>query len=94
MEAIKIHIEFPRSLLGAMDVPEKQLNETFKELIVLELVRSNKVSSGKGAELLGKKKFEFVDLMAKNNIPYFTESPEELADQVRSADCLLKMKNG
>ena len=35
-------------------------------------------------------KCNFIELLGKNNIPYFTESPTELTEQVAAAQSLVK----
>lgn len=60
-----------------------------QELIALELFREGRISSGKGAELLGLSKLEFIQLLAQHGIAYFTESPEELAAEVQMLERLL-----
>jgi len=80
-------------LLGALDVPEAQLEPRVRELIALELFREGRISSGKGAELLGISKREFIQLLAQHQIPYFTESPEELTAEVETVEQLLNESN-
>ena len=53
-----------------------------KTLIALELFRQDRISSGKAAELLDISKAAFIQLLARYDIPYFTETPEELDAQV------------
>lgn len=82
MNTVSIHVSFPRDLLGALDVPEVQVEKRLQELIVVELVREGRISTGKGAELLGISKWSFIQMLAERGVDYFTESPEELAAQV------------
>ena len=42
----------------------------------------------KGAELLGLSKLEFIHLLARHGLFYFTESPEELAAEVKMLEQL------
>jgi predicted HTH domain antitoxin len=86
---LKISLELPRDLLGALNVPETGLSTRLKELIALELFREGRISSGKGAELLGLSKAEFIQLLARYNINYFTESPAELIAEVAALEQLL-----
>lgn len=88
-----ISFELPRELLGALDVSEADLTTKLKTLIALELVREGRVSSGKAADLVGISKAEFVQLLAVQGIPYFTETADELAGQVAAAACLLDKKS-
>lgn len=82
MESLKVQLELPRDLLGALDVPETELEPQLRQLIALELFRQNRISSGKAAELLGISKTAFIRLLARHNIPYFTETPEQRDAQV------------
>jgi predicted HTH domain antitoxin len=82
MNTVSIHVSFPRDLLAALDVPEVQVEKRLRELIVVELVREDRISTGKGAELLGLSKGTFIQILGERGVDYFTESPEELAAQV------------
>ena len=59
--------------------------EAVKEIAVLELYRRREISSGKAAELLGMKRFEFVRHAARLGIPFFDLDETELAEEVRQA---------
>jgi predicted HTH domain antitoxin len=89
MNTVTVALDLPRNLLGALDVPQTQLEAHLRELIALELFRERRITSGKGAELLGISKLEFIYLLARRQIPYFTESPDELADDVTALEQLL-----
>jgi predicted HTH domain antitoxin len=82
MPPLNVTLELPRDLLGALDVPQVGVEARLRELIALELFRERRISSGKGAELLGISKVEFVQLLARHDIDYFVESPEESAEEV------------
>lgn len=85
MEQLRVELDLPRDLLGALDVPETELETQLKMLIALELFRQDRISSGKAAELLNMSKAAFVQLLAQHGIPYFTETPQELEAQVEAA---------
>ena len=84
MEQLKVQLELPRDLLGALDIPEEELEPQLKTLIALELFREDRISSGKAAELLGMSKAAFIQLLARHNISYFTETPQELDAQLNA----------
>ncbi|MDM8526238.1 UPF0175 family protein [Desulfococcaceae bacterium HSG8] len=67
----------------------KKLGNRLRELIVPELVREGRISSGKGAEITEMTKPDFISLMGRNHIACFTETPDELADQVEMMENLL-----
>jgi predicted HTH domain antitoxin len=89
-----VTLDVPRDLLGALDVPQVRLETRLRELIALELFREGRISSGKGAELLGISKLEFVQLLAQHGLLYFTESPEELTAEVAILEQLLTEGQG
>jgi predicted HTH domain antitoxin len=89
MSTLTVNLKIPRDLLGALDVPEAQLEAQILELVALELFRQERISTGKGAELLRISKWEFIQLLAQHDIPYFTESADELAAEVATAQSLL-----
>jgi len=93
MSTLTVALDLPRDLLGALDVPQAGLEVRLRELIALELFREGRISSGKGAELLGISKLEFIHLMAQHGLSYFTESPEELAAEVATLEQLLGGSN-
>ncbi|RLC14469.1 MAG: UPF0175 family protein [Deltaproteobacteria bacterium] len=90
MDMLTVTLDFPRNILGVLNIPERQIGNRFRELIALELVREGRISSGKGAEMSGMTKADFINLMARNGISCFTETPGELGDQVGMMESLLK----
>lgn len=93
MNTLTVALELPRDLLGALEVPQTQIEARLRELIALELFREGRISSGKGAKLLGISKLAFIQLLGRHGIDYFTESPEELEDEVAMLEQLLDDEN-
>jgi predicted HTH domain antitoxin len=89
MRNLTVTFELPRNLLSALDVPEAMIEETLLEMIALQLYANGRISTGKAAELLSISKLEFIRLLARHDIPYFTQTAEELADEVAAARELL-----
>jgi predicted HTH domain antitoxin len=89
VDKLKVALDLPRDLLGALDVPPAQLEARLRELIALELFREGRISSGKGAELLGISKIRFIQLLGHHRLDYFTQTPEELTSDVTAAEELL-----
>lgn len=85
MSPLSINLELPRELLTALDVSEGELNTRVLELIVLELIREERISKAKGAELLGLSLVEFLPRLNQHGIPYFSITSDELADEVAAA---------
>ena len=82
MEHLKVQLELPRDVLAALDITEAELEPRLMTLIALELFRQGRISSGKAAELLSISKEAFIRLLAHHDIPYFTETAEELDGQL------------
>ncbi len=89
MNTLTVSLNFPYEILGTMSVPETRLAQRLYELIALELFREGIISAGKGGELIGISKIEFIQLLAKYNIPYFNQSSEELVAEVNVLEYLL-----
>ena len=81
---VRVELDLPRDLLGALDVPEHELGSRLTKLIALELFREQQISAGKAAELLGISKSEFIHQLDQHGIDYFTESPAEMKEQIRA----------
>lgn len=86
MDPLTVRLELPRDILSALDVAEEDLEPRLKMLIALELFREGRISSGKAAELLGQSKEEFVGLLDRHDIFYFTETPGEVTKQVADVE--------
>lgn len=82
MKAIKI--ELPEEITQLFE--EKELESSLKRWAVLELVKEGKLSSGKGAEILGMTRWEFMELMSSYDIPMANFTREELRRQVKEKE--------
>jgi len=85
METLKVELELPRELLGALNVNAAQLAQKAKEALVLRLFQEGTISAGKGAEIVGLSKAAFIDLLDREGIPYLSLEPGELAEDVEAA---------
>lgn len=90
MSNLTISLNLPRDLLGALNIPESQLPRQILEILAIELFRQQRISAGKAAELLDLSKLSFIELLAQHQIPYFTETPDELAAEVEAVEHLLE----
>jgi predicted HTH domain antitoxin len=62
------------ALLHQLNLP---VERAARELIVLELYRRGVISSGKGAQLLGMPRQEFVHYASRQGIPFFEMTADE-----------------
>ena len=87
--SLTVALDLPRDLLGALDVPHTEVEVRLRELTALELFREGRISSGKGAELLGISKLAFIQLLSQHQIETFTETLDELESDLETLDRLL-----
>jgi predicted HTH domain antitoxin len=64
------------------------VEQTARELIVLELYRQNRISAGKGSELLGISRWEFIIRASDAGIPYFSMTPDEWESEARQSEAI------
>jgi predicted HTH domain antitoxin len=69
MASVKIEIEEP--LAAILHQTNQPVEQAGREMIVLELYRRRKISSGKAAELLGMQRIDFIQHASRLGIPYF-----------------------
>lgn len=88
MGEMTISLNLPRDLLSVFNVPEAQLPGQILELLAVNLFQQQRISAGKGGEMLGISKWEFIQLLAQRKIAYFSETPDELAAEVEAMEQL------
>jgi len=88
MSNLTVNLSLPRDLLGTLDIPEAQLASQILELVALGLVRQGRISTGKGAELLGMAKADFIQILARHRVDYFTITPAEMEAEVMADDLM------
>ena len=64
----ELTVQLPESLVESLGGAQKAAEE-IAQVAVLSLVRSGKISTGKGAELLRLSRADFLDLMAAYEVP-------------------------
>ena len=78
----KMVLEFPVDLPEA-SLQNKEAIRKGKETIVLELLRKEKISQGKAAELLGIDRHTLFDLMAKYDVAVIDMREGELKEELK-----------
>ncbi len=63
---------------------KKMAEKKITEATVLTLFREDKISTSKGAQLLGIPIQDFMDLLNANGIPLWDGTPEELKEDVKA----------
>jgi predicted HTH domain antitoxin len=69
MQMQKIEIEIPIHIFGALHKSGEELGQQMKILAAVRLYLSNDLSLEMAAEFAGKSRWEFEDLLSKNEIP-------------------------
>jgi predicted HTH domain antitoxin len=80
MSTFTIEVQFPSALrdLGCSD---EEIRREVPMLLVLKRFREGALSSGKAASLLGLSRREFLELLAREGVPLYDPSDQELADE-------------
>lgn len=78
-----MNIEVADDLVGILGEIQQPIASAALELIVMELYRRGKVSSGRGAELLGMTRLDFVRYASDLGIPYLRVDEQELDREVQ-----------
>lgn len=71
----ELTIKLPESLVEILGGSQKATKEATRAT-VLDLVRTGKISVGKGAELLNLSRHDFLDLMNDHHVPAIDYSPK------------------
>lgn len=72
-----VNIPLDPELAGLLQLSGKPVGDAARELIVLELCRQGKISSGRAGELLGMARFSFVQYASQLGIPFFDMTEDE-----------------
>jgi len=81
-----IKVGIPHEILLDHCLSEDAAAEKMLHLFVLDLYKHKQISSGKAAELLGIRKYDFIQMMAAEGMDYFDYSPKELAEEFKITD--------
>jgi predicted HTH domain antitoxin len=77
-----IHVELEDDLVVLLREVGVPIEQTARDMLIMELYRRGVISSGKGAELLGMHLEDFIGMASQLRIPYFDYSAEELAREL------------
>lgn len=83
MSAFTVEVDIPQALSELGFSPEEVRREV-PRLLVLKRFREGAISSGKGAEILGLSRREFLDLLSREGVPLYDPSEAELAEEFKT----------
>jgi predicted HTH domain antitoxin len=71
-------LELDADIVALLEAQDRPIQETARELIVLELCREGRLSGGRAAEILRLSREDFIRRAADRGIPYFQFDADEL----------------
>jgi predicted HTH domain antitoxin len=83
-----VHIELDQDVVALLEGLRRPAKDAARELIVLELYREGALSSGRGAELLGVPRDDFIRHASARGIPYFQLRGDELRREIADSDSI------
>lgn len=72
-----IELELEEELTSVLESNQRPLQQTLRELVVLESYRRRAISSGRAAVLLGMPREEFIRHASELGIPFLDMSPDD-----------------
>lgn len=81
---VTVHIE--DELAAFLRDADEPVEQTAREMIVLELYRRGTISSGRAAILLGMPRIDFIKHASRLGIPYIDMTPEEWEAEKRAIE--------
>lgn len=81
-----LQIPFPDEILLETGLSEQHVIQKMRQLFVIDLYTHHQISSGKGAEILGIRKYDFIRLLAEAGVAYFDYPANELDDEFSAVD--------
>jgi len=83
-----VHIELDQDVVALLEALRRPAREAARELIVLELYREGALSSGRGAELLGQSREDFIRQASARGIRYFQLRDDELQQEISNSESI------
>lgn len=80
-----VSVQLPADLLPLLGPTPAEVAARLSQLALIDLFRRGEVSSGYAAQVLGMSKADFIELLAKHDVPYLDLSEEELRRDVEVA---------
>ena len=79
-----VNIELDDKLAALLGEIQQPISRAALELIVWELYRLGRISSGRGAEFLGVSRLDFIQRASDLGIPYLRVTDEDLDREVQT----------
>ena len=79
----QVTIEVPEAALRIFGKDEQNFGREMFETTVVKWYDAGRISSGKGAEMLGISRADFLELLFRHKVSPFQYTPEELAEDLK-----------
>ncbi len=86
MEKAYLNVSLPLDVLLDSGLSKENAAMIMMRLFVMNLYKRQQISSGKGAEILGIRKYDFIRMLADEGIDYFDYSTLELDQEFKAID--------
>ena len=78
-----MNLNLDEDLVGILGELQQPIDKAAIELIVLELYRIGRISSGRAASVLGMSRIDFIQHASDLGIPYLRLTPEDLDNEIQ-----------
>lgn len=85
LSAMTVNVPLEKEIAALLQMFDRPVQDTARELIVLELYRQGRISSGKAAELLDMSRVAFIQHSSRLGIPFFDMTEEEWQAELERA---------
>ncbi len=89
-----LNVSLPEQAIELLGPAPEQAARELQILAFIELFRRGEISSGWAAEYLGIGRWDFIELLAKHDVPYIDMTEEELRKDVEVAMELYQQVHG
>lgn len=92
MSTVKIELDIPEILAKYFDVNVPDYKKRIQELMAYQLIKDDKMSFGKAAEILGIDKTTLITRLGEMGIPYFDHEISEVKEDAKEASFVYEKK--
>lgn len=88
MNMVQVQMDVPEALTQFVMLEDEQARTVRNAMMLYPFIRKGEISRGYAAEVLGIPKWELIALYGSLDLPYFTQSEEELQDDLQTLKSL------
>ena len=88
MNMVHVQMDLPEALTQFVMLEDEQARMLRNAMMLYPFIRRGEISHGYAAEVLGIPKWDLLTLYGSLDLPYFTQSEEELRDDLQTLKTL------